>query len=273
MRVRPLRPPLPLLLLLLSACGAPDACLEVSPRAPSIEFQESVVDLGRLPPDAPHEVRVPWRHVGTGGLRVLAVESDCGCVVSSWLSGFENSRLSGFENSRLSGFENSRLSGFENSRLSGFVAPGATGSVVVRVRGPRRLGVTSHRVRVFTDQPPPGDIVTFTLRVRSEHDAEVVPHVLDVGRRSPGARMRRDAEIRLAPELGPQADDLTIRLTGIDGDVRVLPPVQGDHPGRLVRMELRAPSSAGDFGGRLLVLRDGALLASARISGWVDDKP
>jgi len=248
-------------------------------------FASATLEAGDLAPDEMYGFLMPWRRVGQGALRVLAVESDCACAVARG--------------------------------PQGRVEEGAHGILKIRVRGPRRLGAFVQRVRVFTDQQPPRDVVTLRVEVHSRDRAAVLPHLIEVGRRSPGARIDREVEVRLDPDLTPTltstlkstlkstfpptipgeraaagqagagqtlpgeraaagqagARGLQVRLVGLDGGVRVLPPVRLDLPGRRVRLHFRAPKKAGDFEGRVLVLLDGELLASARVSGWVDEHP
>ncbi len=231
-------------LLLLGGCGT------ASSKPPALVLVHPTVEAGDLAPDEVSAVRVPWRRVGRGPLRVLAVESDCACAVARG--------------------------------PEGRVEEGACGVLKILVHGPRRLGAFVQRVRVFTDQPPPRDVVTLRVGLHSRDRVAVLPHLLDVGRRSPGARVERDVEVRLDPALVPGfpggdpsggAEGLRVRLVGLQGAVRLLPPVRVDLPGRRARLTLRAPKKAGDFDGRILVLWRGEQVASAQVRGWVDADP
>ncbi len=227
-----------LLCLLLASCsrGTP-------PGPAALVFEQDVVDVGRVSAGEESLLVLRWRRVGAGPLRVLAVESDCGCALASGPAGLQPA--------------------------------GAQGEVLVRLRGRTRPGPFRHRVTLYTDQPAPRDAVRVLLRGWIEAPASVSPPVLDLGPRSPGARLRREAELRLASTspagLAPEA--LTARLVGLEGSVRVLPPVRLDLPGRLLRVALRTPDTAGRFDARVLVEHAGEVLVTLRIRGVVEAGP
>ena len=220
--------------LLLTSCAAPEAA-----GPPAVALGYEVLDVGEVSAALERRVVVPWRRTGAGSLRVLAVETDCGCALATGPRGEQ--------------------------------AADAAGEIVVRILPRRRGGPFTHRLIVYTDQRPPRDRVVCRLRGWSESPVEIVPDALDLGLRSPGVRLQRDVEIRLHPDFAAPA--LRPRLAGLRGSVRLLPPVRLDLPGRLLRVDVETPQADGRFEGRVLLEQHGRPLGALAITGWVQRDP
>jgi hypothetical protein len=211
-------------------------CVDAPAGPPAIDLASREVDAGRLAPGEERRLSLPWRRVGVGDLRVIAVESDCGCVLAAGPSGAQ--------------------------------AAGAHGVIEVRLLAARRPGPFRHRVILYTNQPPPRDAVVCTLRGWSGSRLAFEPARIDLGPRSPDARVERAVEVRFdAPDEG--GHDLGARLAGLEGEVVVLPPALHGMPGRLLRVVLRTPAAPGPIDGRVLLERDGRVLATLPIRGRV----
>ncbi|MDJ0521101.1 MAG: DUF1573 domain-containing protein [Planctomycetota bacterium] len=212
------------------------ACTPSPPSGPpALVLAHEVLTIGEVPGDTFAVVRVPWRRTGAGTLRVLAVETDCGCAVAEGPRGDQPA--------------------------------GARGEIVVRVHGLRRAGPFAHRVTVYTDQRPPRDRVSCRLRGWTGRPAAFAPGALALGPRSPRASLTRDVELRLDPSV--DAPDLTVRLTGVAGTASLLPPARPAVPGRLLLLELEAPAEPGPFTAQVELARGSRVLAVLPIRGRV----
>jgi len=223
---------------LLAACGVPSDATGVNAPAgpPAIDLAPRDVDAGRLEPGRERHLALSWRRVGRGDLSVLAVETDCGCVLAAGPSGPQ--------------------------------PEGAHGVIEVRLLPARRPGPFLHRVIVYTDQAPPRDVVLCTVRGWSGSRLALAPELIDLGPRSPRVEVQRQAEVRFdaPPESGR---GLGARLVGLRGEVLVLPPARHGVPGRLLHIAVRTPPAVGPFRAQVLLERDGELLATLPIRGCV----
>jgi hypothetical protein len=223
-----------LLFLLLAGCAEPEPT-----GPPAIALARDVLDVGEVSAGVERRLSVPWRRTGAGSLRVLAVETDCGCALAEGPRGPQPA--------------------------------GVGGKIVVRILPRARAGPFTHRLIVYTDQRPPRDRTVCRLRGWSRTPVEIAPAALDLGLRSPGVRLRRDVEVRLHPAFATPA--LTPRLEGLEGSVRLLPPVRLDLPGRLLRVDVLTPQPDGRFAGRVLLEQRDRVVGSLPITGWVQRDP
>jgi hypothetical protein len=225
--------------LALAACGR-TAGGSAAPRGPArLVLVEPVMHLGRVPAGRARVVALPWRRLGVGSLRLLAVESDCGCAVVD--------------------------------AHPGPVPPGARGRLRVRF-GPRDTpGPFAVGVRVYTDARPPDDLVRGRLVGWVRAPLALRPPRLDLGRRTPGREVERTIEVRWPEDAAPAG--LVPRLAGLPGRVALEPlPVHG-RAGCLLRLVLRAPAEPGPFRGRVLLRRAGRVVATLPVRGVSVPRP
>ena len=223
---------------LLPLCGCGGAVADGPAR---LVLEPRSVDLGALAPATEREVEVAWRRAGAGALKVLAVESDCGCAT------------------------------VQGPR--GILPAGARGRMRILVRGRRRPGPFEGVVRVYTDAPPPHDSLPLSLRGWSGAPVVAWPPVLDLGPRSPGARVERTLEVRWADAR----EGLRAVVSGLAGQVAVEPTHVAGRAGCLLRVVLTLPETPGPAVGEVRLAAAGAELlrvpVTAEVGGAALRKP
>ena len=216
------------------ACGPGD-----DPAAPpALVFEATDVDLGRLARGEGRRVEVPWRRAGEGMLRVREVVPGCGCVVARG--------------------------------LEGELEAGATGALVLDVAGRARAGPFAEFVRVLTDRPPV-DVHTLRLRGFVGDGAVVSPGAILLGPLRPGERVVRWLTVRAQPGRSPPPVD--VKLAGISGTIRGLPPGREGAVGWDLEVTLRAPWQVGPFSGSLAVRVGDDPPVHVSVDGTVDGDP
>ena len=216
-------------------------------------------------------VELPWRRTGEGPLRVLGVRTGCGCALVE-----------------------------DPPRL---LPAGARGALRLKLHPRMRNGPFLVRLRVYTTAPPPADRVVVRVRGHVRGSFSFHPPALDLGARSPGARLQREIEVRWArpedvldPTLAPDPDSdaeadaagdgaaevespdrspgalrfLRAELIGLEGRARVEPPARDGLPGCLLRLELRVPEKSGPFRGRSTLMLGRRVLGSVPVRGQVE---
>ncbi|HVG94307.1 MAG TPA: DUF1573 domain-containing protein [Planctomycetota bacterium] len=213
-----------------------------------LRFTPDERDLGRIDGGASARVAFPWRRGGAGDLRVLALETDCGCAVASG--------------------------------LPDVVPEGASGTLVLDLRGRSRPGPFLHVVRLRVDRAP--DVV-LRLRVRGFVGSAVVvePVALDVGRVATGLEVARVVTVR--PPPGPDATHAEARieayaeaqLVGVSGTCEVRGPARPGVRGADVLVRARVPDRPGPFLGHveLRVAREGVWRIPLRGEAVVPEVP
>ena len=117
-----------------------------------LRFTPDERDLGRIDGGASARVAFPWRRGGAGDLRVFALETDCGCAVASG--------------------------------LPDLVPEGASGTLVLDLRGRSRPGPFAHVVRLRVDRAP-DDVLRVRVRGFVGRAIDAQAHDMD---ERPGAR-------------------------------------------------------------------------------------
>lgn len=225
------------LLSALLAAGRGDHAPAAGGGPARLVLLEPTVDLGALDPGVQRELSLPWRRAGVGPLRVLAVRTGCGCVVAQG--------------------------------QVGVLAACARGMLRLRLRAPRRRGPFVHHVRVLTDAAPPHAVVVCRVAGYVVTPLALCPDLVDLGRRTPAARVERVVELR---SRTPLAADLTFAWAGVTGSVAVEPAARRDLPGALLRLSLCVPGAEGPFHGELAVCAGRRLLGVLRVRGTVQPR-
>jgi len=213
------------------------------PPAPSaLVFETTEIQLGRLARGEGRRVEVRWRRTGPGALRVLQVVPGCGCVVAHGLE----------------------------ETLERTLQAGATGTVVLEVAGRARRGPFAETVRVLTDRPS-DDVVTLRVRGFVGDGAVVSPSAISLGPAHPGERFVRWLTVRAEPGRAPPPVD--VKLDGLSGTVRGLPPRREGAVGWDLEVTLRAPPQVGPFSGSLGVRVGDAAPVHVPVDGIVRGVP
>jgi len=189
-----------------------------------LRFTPDERDLGRIDGGASARVAFPWRRGGAGDLRVLALETDCGCAVASG--------------------------------LPDLVAEGASGTLVLDLRGRSRPGPFVHVVRLRVDRAP-DDVLRVRVRGFVGSAVVVEPVALDVGRVASGLEVARVVTVR--PPPAPDATNAEARvvsfaeawaeaqLVGVSGTCEVRGPARPGVHGADVFVRARVPDRPGPF--------------------------
>ncbi len=209
----------PVLLALLLVFG-----FATRPRRSDVEPRRgvivpAVIDVGRIDAASLRSVRVPWQRVGSGRLRVLDVQTDCGCALTA--------------------------------PLAKHLDPNESGVLSIHLRVGSRAGPFSVRVRIVTDGDPPLDVATCRVRGFVGRPLAATPAALLLGRLSPGAALTRTVELR---RHGGGSDPVVhTQLRGIEGNVAVAPSAFRHRPGAVLTIQLHVPAQRGPFRAHLIV--------------------
>jgi hypothetical protein len=203
------------------------------PPASALVLDPDDVDLGEVAPGEPRVVDVAWSWPGPGPLRVLSVETGCGCLVAEGLPATLPEGGAGVLSLRVAG-----------RRHAGPYELGV--SVRLEAEGVREQHVRLHG---FVGSKPAVD-----------------PDVLRLGAASPGAEVRRWISVRVPPSRA--GGEVEARVEGLPGEARVEAPVAGTGAGADVYVLVVAPTRAGPFEARVS-LRAGGEVVVVPVRGEV----
>lgn len=185
---------------------------------PRLHAEPLEVDLGSVQAGAEREVAFAWRRAGRGALALLGTRTGCGCATLRDLP----------------------------TRF----APGASGAARLTLRIPAEPGPLEVPVRIVTDAAPPHDVLTLRVRAYVGTRAVVRPGWLDLGRRSPQARVPATLEVHLPPGV---ERGVTWDLLAWSGEVTVLPAARAARHGPDLRLESVLGREPGPVAGALRV--------------------
>lgn len=195
-----------------------------------VRLEPGEFDLGQVEPGGERKLAVAWRRQGRGALRVLGTRAGCGCAVLR--------------------------------DLPSVFAEGAAGRFTVALRIPSEPGPLEVPLRVVTDAVPPDDVLTLRLCAYVGTRAVVRPGWLDLGRRSPGARVPATLEVHLPPGAAPEVGCEFVAWNGVVTAVRA---ARAGRRGPDLRLESIIGSRAGPVTGALRVTTSaGDVLVSLR---------
>lgn len=189
------------------------------PAAPGLLLEPRDIDLGCLEPGARREVALAWRREGLGPVKVLAVESGCGCL---------------------------GLTG-----LPCALPEGAAGTALLVLKAGADPGPIETTTRVVLNLPPPADVLRVRLRAYVGRNVVVRPAWLDLGLRTAASRAPSRFAVHLPP--GVQASEVNVHLASWSGTVRCDPPVLLSQRGPDLFLDSAFPAEPGPLTGALVV--------------------
>jgi hypothetical protein len=189
------------------------------PAVPGLLLEPRDLDLGCLEPGSRREVALAWRREGLGPIKVLAIETGCGCL---------------------------GLTG-----LPCVLPEGAAGTALLALRAGTDPGPVEASMCVVLGVPPPGDVLRVRLRAYVGRSVVVRPAWLDLGRRTPAGRASSRFAVHLPP--GTEAAEVAVHLVAWSGAVRCDPPLLVTQRGPDLVLESTFPSGAGLLTGALVV--------------------